>query len=862
MKQPPKLARKLFAVMSGAANVDDLLGDMDEWFHENTKTRSLVSARWIYWKQVLSLSFSYALRKRRRDARHPVFATWVSFGMLNNYVKVALRNIYQYKYFSIINFFGLALGMSVSLLLISLFAYVNTYDNYHTNGDRIYSVYSSVTNGPEQTDFATAPIALADKLGAELPSVSKVLPVVKAYHSVVRKTESIPVKAYYAGSDFFDFFSFSFIRGNGTVLGKPNHVVLNERTARKLFGDADPMGEMIELGGGVLMQVGGVIHDQKRTHLNFDMVIPIASLPPKHADFKNDWVEFSNQYLYVRLTEEADEGDVQRYLDRMAGQQYAASAVKVSFDTRNLTAIAIDKDLRNEIGEKWEASGFLMFAIFAALILFPACFNYANISIARAMGRAKEIALRKTVGGVRSQIFLQFITETVVIVLLSLVGAMLIFFLIRSEFQQMLVSGSSLDLTLSPRLFLWFLLFAILTGLATGVFPALYFARMNPIEAFKSRVVTRAAFISLRKGLTIFQFVLSFGFILSLFAVGRQYRYAMNFDFGFRKEQIIDVSLQDVKAHQFMAAVAPLPSVVTMSQSSGIMGVTSSHAWLKDIRSDSLETAQMFVDRNYIYNLALTFVAGSNFPNELWSRERYIVVNEEFLRVRNIKAPADALGRIYSVEGNDLEVIGVLKDFHFAPINIPIRDFIFRENPAYCTYVNLRVTPGDSYDIVSELEGAWKQLPTDKKFVARYFEDEIYEAYTVYVVMLKIIGFMGVLAITISVLGLVGMVVFTAQSRTREVGIRKAMGAGVQSMMLLLSRDYLMMLGWAIVIGTPLTILLLNWIMPHIQYYHASVSVWDVVLSVLLLLTFGVSAMTIETYKTATASPATTLKCE
>ncbi|HTF16441.1 MAG TPA: ABC transporter permease [Chryseolinea sp.] len=863
MKQPPKLARKFFERLSGAANVDDLLGDMDEWFYENVRTKSLLIARSIYWRQVASLSFSYALRKRKRDSRRGPYSSSVfDAGMLNNYLKVAIRNLYQYKYFSIINAFGLALGMSISLLLISLFSYVTTYDNYHAHGDRIFSIASTVNNGAEELQYATAPTRLADKLISELPSAEEVLRITKDWHSVVAKEANIPVGTYYTNADFFSFFSFSLIAGDVSSLNKPDQAVLTERTAKRLFGDSLAIGQTFELVGGALVQVAAIIKDPIRTHLRFDMLISESSIRVTQSASLRDWVEYHNQYVYVRMREGSQKEELEEYLTKTSESLYKYSPKKVHFDIVGLGQVATGLDRRNAIGETWEVSGFILFAIFAALILLPACFNYTNISIARAMRRAKEIALRKTVGGERSQIFFQFITETIVITLIALIGALGIFVVIRREFQSMLVAGSSLDLSLTPRLMSIFVIFAVLTGLAAGIFPALYFARMNPIEAFKSRIHTRPSSFSVRKVLTIFQFVLSFGFILSLFVIGRQYRYAMSFDFGFQKEHIIDVAMQDVRPGPFLAAFSALSSVSSVSQSSGILGVSSSHVWVKDLTRDSVMTAEMFVDRNYISNLGLTFLAGHNFPDELWTRERYMVVNEEFLKAKNIKTPLDAVGKIYQVDGQDLEVIGVLKDFHFAGLIYPIKSFAFRFDPGKFEYANLKVSHGDTYDVLTQMEATWKQLPTEKKFIAKFFEDEMREAYTIYNVMLKMVGFMGLMAITISLLGMVGMVVYTAQSRTREVGIRKVMGAGVQQVIFMLSRDYLKMLLWAIVIGTPLTVFLLNAVIPYIQYYHASISVWDVLLSIAVLMGFGVGTIFLETYKTAVANPAQTLRSE
>ena len=859
---PPVFPEKMLIWIAGSANIDDLLGDMEENFYENASSRSLAFARWKYWKQTLSLIFSYALRKRRRDARQGMYTHHkFSPDMLFNYFKVAVRNLNQHRYFSVINAFGLAFGMSVSLLLISLYSYVSTYDDFHANKDRIYRVTSDLHEGTRETRYACAPVALADKIEQEFPDAVRVVRIVKDQHEIIMKRENIPVRSYYVDSDFFSLFSFSMAEGSSS-LGRPGIVILTEHTAKRLFGEESPIGKTIEMEGGATMQVGGVVKDPTRTHLSFDMLVSYSSLPEKTASFREDWVDFRGQYVYVLLRETANADRLQHYVDGIAERQYQKSDVRTAFGLQHVEDIATGPDLSNAIGDTWDTGGMLVFAFFAALILLPACFNYANISIARDMRRAKEVALRKTLGGVRYQIFVQFVTETVVITLISLVGALGLFLLIRGEFQSMLVAGSSIDLSLTPRMVGLFIAFALITGIAAGAFPALYFARMNPVEALKSRVTLRRSSLSVRKVLTVIQFALSFGFVLSLLVFGRQYRENMDYDFGFDDANTLDVPLQDVSYEQVFNAFSQLAPVESVSFSSGLLAVDVNHAWLYKGSADSVEVAHMFVDHQYVSNRAMTFLAGRNFPAEPFHHERFMLVNEEFLAIENIASPQDAIGRVYHIDGNDVEIIGVLKNFHFASLNYPIGAFVFRENPKEYVYASLAIAPGNTYDQLSQIEAAWKKLPTDKKFVGKFFRDEITEAYETYSVLLKMVGFMGLMAITISLLGLIGMVLYTTASRTREVGIRKVMGASVSSVVYLLSSDYIRVLVWGIGAGIPATIFLLNTLMPHIQYYYTSISVWDVIAAVVVMLIAGIGTVAIETYKAAIINPATTLRSE
>lgn len=862
---PPKLPRKFLEWYCGAAPVDDLLGDLDEWFYHNLKSKSPHQAKLIYWQQAISLLFSYALKSRKRNAQPGYYsASPASLAMFRNYVKVAVRNLHQHKYFSILNAFGLAVGMSVSLLLIALVSYVQTYDTFHRNRDRIYTLISERTEGIEQLPYAIAPFLLTEKL-QQHPGVEEVVRIHSGFREEVKGShELIPIRGFYVEPNFLNVFSYEITQGNAVLaLSKPNRVILTESAAQKLFNSTEVVGKTLELKSGDLMEIGAVMKDHPiNSHLKFELLVSFATLSPPQASVSNQWMYFDFQYVYVLLSQNADEGSLQRYLTTLAADVYRQLPVKVKFETQHLTDITMGPDYRQAIGPKWEASGLIVFAVIAILILLPACFNYTNISIARALKRAKEIGLRKTMGGVRNQIFFQFITETVIVTLISLAGAVLIFLLIRPEFQNSLVSSSSLDLSLTPRMILYFLLFALTTGLVAGSFPALYFGGLNPIQALKNKAHAASSGMRIRKVLTIFQFALSFGFILSLVVFSRQYQYSLNFNFGFTKENIVDVQLQGVKPELVKAEFSKLASVQSVALSSELMGLNYSGTWVKTNEQDSALVSQMFIDQNYLSLFGLTLLAGNNFPEETWQHEKFIIVNEEFLTSYKIESPADALGRTYWVDGNELEIIGVVKNFHFAPLRYPIGKFFFRNNPVQYAYANLKVSTQDAFAMFTEFETHWKNLDPEQKLNASFFEDELNDGYHNYIILIKIVGYLGLLAITISLLGLLGMVVYTAETKAKEVSIRKVLGATVLNLTFLLSKDYMKLMLWAILFAVPATGFLLNLVLPKMQYYSIHVTFWDALLSTMVLLGLGLATITSQTYKTALSNPAEVLKTE
>jgi ABC-type antimicrobial peptide transport system permease subunit len=574
------------------------------------------------------------------------------------------------------------------------------------------------------------------------------------------------------------------------------------------------------------------------------------------------WIQCNDQYLYLLLADSSKP----KLLDLLGGIEESVNRqlhdAKMSFQLQPLGDITPGPDLENAIGPDTDLTLLGVFVTICLLILIPACFNYANLSIARALKRYKEIGLRKTLGGKRRHIFSQFITETVAIVVLSLLGAVLIFFVIRPEFEDMM-PGSWLDLTVTFEMIAMFLLFAIVTGFLTGVFPATYFARLSPIEALKGKLNTTGfSRMRIRRALIVFQFALSFCFIVLLIVFGRQYRYNLNFNYGFNTDNILDVQLQDVNQSTLRNEFTRLAAIQNLSMSSHILGISSSQTYARNYTAnDSIEVFQIFCDSRFVDNMGLQLVAGEDFSDGLGNYARYILVNEEFIRSWQISDPRKAIGRSFIVNGKELEVRGVLKNFHFAPLQVPIKGFLLRNDPTQFKYANLKIASPDMQTTRSEIEELWGTL-SSRKFEGRFFDDEMEEMYQFYRSLLKMIGFLGLIAISITLLGLLGMVIYTVEPRTKEVGIRKVFGANEANITSLLSKDFLKLMLWAIAFAIPLNTLFVDEFLSALQYYRITLGVWDVALSLLLFGLIGVTTILSQTLKAARANPIDTLRHE
>ncbi|HEU5290032.1 MAG TPA: ABC transporter permease [Cyclobacteriaceae bacterium] len=878
---PPRLAQKLFDWFCADSAVEDLRGDIDELFYINSERMPLRKAKTKYWIHIFSLMTSYAVKKRKRPTHKQPSSFEYSMDMLKSYFVIATRSLAKHKFFTIINVLGLAIGMSISLLLIAMLINVSTYDEFHVNKDRIYRVISK-TNIRNNWEFVCSPIPLAEKFKSEYGGTAEIVRIDKSLSAEAEfNGKELPLDGYFVDPNFLKVFTFPMVKGNiATVLSKPHSIIITQEAAERMFSAEDPIGKVIKMGTFGEFEVTGILKNlPKNSHMQFDILAPYALFEaiqrtqPISASV-NPWTVLERSYIYLMVPEknaETEPDHIETFMNQVAKEAYTEDMeVKATFELQALTRIVPGPEYVREIGITWEYTGFVIFGVLTLLILLPACFNYTNISISRALKRSKEIGLRKVVGGQRDQIFFQFIIETIIVTLLALGVSYLIFTVLRDEFTAMMVAAEFLDLNPTAFTLACFLAFAIFVGLVAGAVPALYFSKLNPIQALKSKSSSKVSIGSgFRKALVVGQFALSLGFIMGVGITVKQHIATLNYNFGFAQENILDVKLQGIDHNIFRNEFSKLSAVQNVSMSSNVLGVSGpASVWIqKPGEKDSTEVLQMSVDHNYIANLDLKLLAGKSFTDQQESKHD-VIVNEEFLKQFKITSPADALDKTFTLAGSDggrgeeLRIIGVAKNFHYSDLRRPIQSFLFRYDASEFRYANLKITSNEMHSTISNLEAVWKTIGGEKKFEARFFDNEIEDAYSFYFSMIKLCGFLGFLAISISCLGLLGMVVYTSENRTKEIGVRKVMGASSTAIAVLLSKDYLKLMLIAAIIATPVTIFLFDIMLSGTQHYRIPIGALEIILSLLLMLILGVGTILSQTLKAAKANPVDTLRCE
>lgn len=869
---PPEWAKRFFEWYCGTGVADDLIGDMDELFWKNIQKMSPRAARGKYCFQVLTLIFSYGIKRRKMKYRkRPGGSSYPSIALYKSYFRIAFRNLSKQKAFSIINIICLSVGMSVGLLALAVFVDILGVDDFQANAKRIYRITTHVDDKHDKITYASSSAPLGEKLREEVAGVEEVLRMARGFNPeiVLGANAVIPLEGYYAEKNFFSVFSFSLVDGNAQkALSKPFSVVITQSAAMKLFRDVNIVGKVLEVKDLGNFEVTGVVRDHPRSHLTFEILASfntIASLEQqkKIQPTLMDWGPVTNFYTYVLLNKNKPLEDVTAMVDKTMSSQFRREKnLKVTSGIQSLNDIAMS-ELQNEIGLSYGYGIVMVFFFLTLLVLLPACFNYTNIAIARALKRAKEIGLRKVSGGQSNHIFLQMVLETIILSVLSLFGALLIFLVIRDEFLRTMVVGGTrtLDLEVTPKVFFIFFLFAVFTGLLAGIFPASYFSKLNPIETLRSASQAgKLSKISIRKGLIVMQFALSMIFILGVGIVIQQYRHAINYDLGFQKENILDIPLKGTDAKLLKNELEKLSAVTAVSMSSAIPGSWRvASTWVRSGATDSIEVHQMFVDQNYLENLEINLIAGSDFP--VTEREQFVIVNETFLKRFNIQTPIDALDKSVTIGHKELRVIGVVKDFNFLPLQQEISSFFFRMDPTQFNFINVKLQSDDIGETLAEIETIWNRISV-QKFEAKFLDDELETSLTSFRNMIRIFGFLAVLAVSISCFGLLAIIISAVESRMREMGIRKVFGAGILSLALVLTKGFLRLVVIAVLIATPLTYVLFDQIFLRRFFYRASIGLTEIGLSILLLFSLVLIIIGSQTLKVARVNPMEILKYE
>ena len=869
MNHPPKIAQQLLKWFAGRADLEDIQGDLDEVYLQNSQGSKKWKADLNYWKQVFSLLFSYGLKKRKSKASYSNYYHKNSMAMFKNYFKVAVRNFAKQKLFTTINIIGLAMGMSVSLLILGVLSQVMQFDTFHENGDDLYRVVTNIKDIDGKRTYATSPLAVYDELISNYSGIKEATRINYSLGlAVIHNQGEIQVSGIYTDPSYLDMFTFPLAEGNAeTALSKPRSIIITKTIAEKLFPNGNAFGQVLETKDQGAYTITGILEEHPRqTHLKVDALASFNTIESS-LNKSQAWTDFSGNYVYVQAFPDKSAGSFSSMLEDLTDHaQSFHEELSIGFELQAFSNISPGKYLfRDNTPFDWLMS-ILLFCL-GLLILIPACFNYTNLMIARGLKRAKEIGMRKVVGSSKNQIKYQFIVEAVLLTSIALIGSIFIFMLIRSEFSAMVIGADLLDLSLSFNMIIWFVAFGLLAGIGAGAFPAFYFSKVEPLKSLKAEMQSGSSKIStIRKSLIVVQFTISLVFIIGIGVILKQHKDMLTYDLGFNKENVLAVPLQNLDPQIVANEFGTLSGVKQMSFSSNLPGIEA--GLLKNMvrnasnAEDSVQVYEMFVDDQFINSLNFEVKWGEGFSRSPMVAEQ-LLANEEFMRIsRNLNPEVDSLTLL--LEGNKKgNIVGVVKDFNFMQLNMEIQPMIIRYNPEKARYALLKVGGENLLEIVDQLEDKWEGIDQEAKFESFFLDQEIEDAYQSAFSIVKIFGFLGALSLTISCIGLLGMVVYFIENRVKEVAVRKIMGATLKDLYVTLGGSFMKLIFIAIFIATPISYFFYDKLFVQmISKYSVGVGWSEVVGSILFMLLLASLPILWMITKISDVNPAENLRYE
>jgi putative ABC transport system permease protein len=865
-QQPPRLAQWFLSVYCRPELLEDLQGDLHEYFERNCKSKGTRTAKLIYIIDVIKFFRPYTI------ATPKFLNLLIHYLMIGSYIKTSGRNIVRNKLFSFINIFGLAISMSVGLLLIGLLSDMYSYDQFHENKNRIYRVVSGYEYlGKADASYYASTSLKAGKLIQEsIPGIDQVAVMRRGLRGDVKQSETvIPLEGMWANNSFFNVLTFPLTEGDArTALRDPFSMVLTEESAKKLFGDAEAVGKTVSLLDKEYT-ITGIVKDVPRfSHMKFDMLASLSSREVTEKDMKRDvkWDNIWNGYVYLLLPENVNLKTLQENLNKLSEREdKTVENTKIHLALQPMGEIALGKNMNNPIGPAMDIKTIWIIGTLAIIVIISACFNYTNLSIARAMRRTREVGIRKVIGALKSHVLFQFVVEAVIIALLAVLLSFGLFMLLKPYFLGIDPNFYMVTLDLSPQLVFYFILLAVGVGAAAGFFPAIFFARINAIQTLKNSNLRVFKNVNLRKTLVIAQYTISLMFIAATLIGFKQYKQLLSFDLGFTTENIFNIELQGNKPELLKKVLAEIPEVKELSTS--IIVTSVGNYWGTRMKyndpQDSASVHYNQIDENYLPLHGHKFLAGRNFtPLAEGAEESEVIVNERTLKRFNIGDPLKALGEEVTVDKKKLKIVGVLKDFHYGTLESEIKEVIFRYSSNDANYINVKLVSNDLTTTLPKIEQAWKKIDKVHPYAGAFYDDEIAHAYSDFSSMLKIVGFLAVLAICISSMGLIGMVVFTTETRLKEVSIRKVMGATEFNLIYLLSKSFLVLLAVAAFIALPATYFFFDKVALSKIVYHEPINMTELFLGAVIVMIIAFIMISSQTLRAARSNPAEVLKNE
>lgn len=800
--------------------------------------------------------------------------------MLKNYLKITLRNLRKNLLTTSLNVVGLATGVAVCLFIAVWVQRELSYDNFHPDVDRIFRVVNTFKS--ESESFSQAPSGPA--LGAQLDDILPEIEAACRYFDngdrlSVGTTQYFETEIQFADSNFFKFFNFPLLQGDAaTALSQPSNIVLTESTARKYFGQEDPIGKVMRYGDEDMLTVVAVAADPPvNSQIQFSAILPMALL---HRYAETQWNGFKVDeqwvggwmYTFLRLREPAEWKETERHVNEVVAersrQAWEENNMSYTYALQPMRDIHLHSDLRYDVPSNGSLAKVWLFGAVGLIVLLLACINYMNLATAGALKRAKETGIRKVIGARRGELVRQYLTDSVMLTIMATALGLLLFRLFLPAFSTLTEQPYSFDWSLSNGLLL--LAFALLIGLLSGLYPALLLSSFRPAITLKGAFQRSPQGAWLRKGLVVFQFTATVALMAGILIIQRQMNFIQSKGLGYDAEAVIEVDYRGAGPvrNQYGVLRNELlndPAVKNVARHGGnvVGGLGNGWTTTEDLTGKEISTSaySMSVDPDYFETYGMELVAGRFFSKEnAADTTKAVLVNEAAVRTFGWQQAENALGKRFGEGEEEKRVVGVVKDFHFESLHKPVEALIIHFTQGG-NYLSLRVDQGNAKEAIHHLETTWKRLLPDVPLDYAFVDGKVAEQYGNERVTETLFLLFSSLSLFIACLGLFGLVTFMAEQKVKEIGIRKVLGAGIVGIVGLLSKDFLRLILVALVIATPIAWYLMdNWLEDFA--YRIDIPWWAFAAAGATAVAIAFLTISFQSIKAALADPVKSLRSE
>ena len=787
--------------------------------------------------------------------------------MLKNYFLVTVRNLKKNSTYSLLNIVGLAVGLTAFILIALYVQYELSFDRHQQNADRIYRVIR------EGRAFTPAP--LGPELKAKIPEVESAARLNRSSNTLVsfEQRHFLEEDFYWADPETLGIFSLAFISGDPqAALNDPAAIVLSQSTAKKYFGNADPMGKTLTVNERLQFTVAGVFYDMPpNSHLVMDVVVPYTTYFRTSNNDINSWRN-NFSYTYFLLREGADPAGMENKISPfIEAPLFKAAGMKEPypkyFFIQPLTEIHLHSHLMQEIGVNNDMKYIILFSSIAILILFIACINYMNLATARSLRRGREVGMRKVVGARKGQLIVQFLGESMAVAVLSMFFSILMVLMVLPAFNSLVERQLSLNPVHNPQLFLGLVFITLFVGLFAGSYPAMRMSGFRPISVLSGAFTRSRKGLSLRNGLVLVQFSITIFLIICTVAVREQLKFIKTVDMGYEKEQIITLPVRGSSSRQNMqsikAELIQYPDIIAASTSGRLpndIDTFTSRDWTGRNPDEPIPIYYETADYDYVDLFGMEIVQGRNFSRDFPSDQAGVfLVNETAVKVAGWEAP---IGRnLTHFTGQTGQIVGVLKDFHLLSLRSPIAPlYVFLDTGSFSN-LSIKIKIDDIPATIGHVEGIFKKFAPSYPFSYSFFDEVFERAYFTEQRMGRVFGAFAGLAIFIACLGLFGLSAFAAEQRTKEMGIRKVLGASESKIFLLLSREFIRWVLLANLIAWPIAYLAMNKWLQNFAY-RINIGIVAFLISGGTALSIAYLTVSYQSIRSARANPADSLRYE